>query len=135
MRKEKLIIKKLILIALGWVFIALGVIGIFVPLMPSTIFFILAAWCFSRSSEKFYNRLINHPRVGKIVRDYYEKRGLPLKTKIVSITTMTAVIGISALFFTDHLIVRLLLLTIAVSVSIYIISLKTLREEITSESE
>jgi len=125
----------LILIALGWVFIALGVIGIFVPLMPSTIFFILAAWCFSRSSEKFYNRLINHPRVGKIVRDYYEKRGLPLKTKIVSITTMTAVIGISALFFTDHLIVRLLLLTIAVSVSIYIISLKTLREEITSESE
>lgn len=134
-RKEHIIINKIILIALGWIFVALGVIGIFVPLMPSTIFFILAAWCFSKSSQKFYNQLINHPRVGKVVRDFYEKRGLPLKTKIVSITLMSAMIVSSAIFFTDHIIVRLLLLTIAVAASAYIISLKTLREDISSEPE
>ncbi|MCX6169861.1 MAG: YbaN family protein [Ignavibacteriales bacterium] len=119
---------------LGWLFIVLGTIGIFLPLMPTTIFFILAAWCFARSSEKFYNRLINHPIFGKIVRDYREKKGMPIRAKIISITMMAITISCSALFFTEDLIVRILLLIIAVSVSIYILSLKTLRDNVSSET-
>ena len=107
--------------------VALGVIGIFVPLMPTTIFFILAAACFARSSEKFYNWLIYHPKFGKFIRDYREQRGMPLKSKIIAISIMLITIGSSAVFFTEKIYVRIILAAIAIGVSSYIISLKTIK--------
>ena len=120
---------KYFLIGLGWIFVSLGIIGIFVPLMPTTIFFIIAAASFARSSERFYNWLINHPRFGKFIKDYREKRGIPLKSKVIAVTMLFLAIGSSAYFFTEELIVRLILVLIAVGVSTYIISLKTIRDE------
>lgn len=122
-------ISKPFLIVFGWLFISLGVIGIFLPLLPTTIFFILAAWCFSKSSDKFYNWLINHPRFGKFVRDYYEKRGMPIRSKIIAITMMVATITFSAIFFTQSITVRILLFLIAAGVAIYIISLNSIEED------
>lgn len=122
-------ISKMFLITLGWIFIALGVIGIFLPLMPSTVFFILAAWCFSKSSEKFYNWLINHPKFGKLVRDYYEKRGMRLRSKFIAVIMMITTISLSALFFTQNIFVRIILLFIAIIVSIYIFSLASIKED------
>jgi hypothetical protein len=126
---------KSFLAGLGWFFVALGVIGIFVPLMPTTIFFILAAACFAKSSERFYNWLINHPRFGKFIKDYREKRGMPLKSKITSISLMLIAIGSSAYFFTEKTWVRILLLGIAFGASLYIISLKTITTETESVKE
>lgn len=123
------------LIILGWLFILLGVIGIFLPLMPTTIFFILAAWCFSRSSEKFYNRLINHPRFGKIIRDYHEKNGMPARSKAIAITMMLLTITISAIFFTQEIYIRIILFFIALGVSIYIILLNTIKEDTSAQEE
>jgi uncharacterized membrane protein YbaN (DUF454 family) len=120
---------KYFLIGLGWIFVSLGIIGIFVPLMPTTIFFILAAASFARSSERFYNWLINHPKFGKFIKDYREKRGMPLKSKVIAVTMLFLAISSSAYFFTEELIVRLILVLIAVGVSTYIISLKTIRDE------
>jgi hypothetical protein len=120
---------KYFLIGLGWIFVSLGIIGIFIPLMPTTIFFILAAASFARSSNRFYNWLINHPRFGKFIKDYRERRGMPLKSKVIAVTMLFFAIGSSAYFFTDKLIVRLILIFIAVGVSSYIISLKTIRDE------
>ena len=119
---------KYLLIAAGWTFVALGIIGIFVPLMPTTIFFILAAGCFARSSEKFYNWLIYHPKFGKFIRDYREHRGMPLKSKIIAVSMVILSIGSSAIFFTEKIYVRALLTVIALGVSVYIISLKTIKQ-------
>ena len=123
------LISKPFLIVLGWFFISLGVIGIFLPLLPTTIFFILAAWCFSKSSDKFYNWLINHPRFGKLVRDYHERRGMPAKSKAIAITMMITTISLSAIFFTQNIFVRIILFFIALGVSIYIISLNSIEED------
>ena len=119
---------KFLLIAAGWIFVVLGVIGIFLPLMPTTIFFILAAACFARSSEKFYNWLIYHPKFGKFIRDYWEHRGMPLKSKIIAVAMVIISIGSSALFFAEKTYLKILLVVIAIGVSVYIISLKTIRE-------
>lgn len=96
--------------------------------MPTTVFFILAAASFARSSERFYFWLINHPRFGKFIKDYREKRGMPLKSKIIAIGMLYLTIGSSAYFFTDSLWVRLILISIAIGVSAYILSLKTIRD-------
>lgn len=121
---------KYFLIGLGWIFVTLGIIGIFVPLMPTTIFFILAAASFARSSDRFYNWLINHPKFGKFIKDYREKRGMPLKSKVIAVAMLILAIGSSAYFFTEELIIRLVLILIAIGVSTYIISLKTIRDDL-----
>lgn len=126
---------KYFLIALGWFFVAMGIIGIFVPIWPTTIFFILAAWCFAKSSEKFYNWLINHPRFGKFIRNYREHRGMPLKAKIIAVTMVVVAIGSSVIFFTQTMWIRILLVGIALGVSGYILSLNTIRQEQTAVSE
>lgn len=128
-------ISKPFLIILGWLFISFGVIGIFLPLLPTTIFFILAAWCFSKSSDKFYNWLINHPRFGKFVRDYYDKRGMPTRSKIIAITMMITTISLSAIFFTQNIIVRIILFFLALGISIYIIMLNTIKEDASVQEE
>ena len=75
-----------ILIAIGTVCVALGVIGITLPIFPTTPFLLVAAVCYMKSSKKFYNWLINHKILGKYVNDYMEKKGLTLKTKITFIS-------------------------------------------------
>lgn len=107
-------------------FVSLGFIGIFVPLMPTTIFLILAAACFARSSDKFYNWLINHPKFGTIIHNYREHRGMPLRAKIIAIVMIILTIGTSAIFFTQNLYVRIMLFTIAVGIISYLLSLKTI---------
>lgn len=126
-------LSKPFLIAAGWTFVAVGIIGIFLPLVPTTIFFILAAWCFAKSSEKFYNWLIYHPHFGKFVRNFHEKKGMPVKSKIIAVVMLILTIGSSAIFFTHQIIVRVILFCIALGVSAYIISLKTLREDVSSQ--
>jgi uncharacterized membrane protein YbaN (DUF454 family) len=119
---------KYLLIIFGWFFVTLGIIGIFVPLMPTTIFFILAAASFARSSEKFYNWLINHPKFGKFIKDYREKRGIPLKSKVIAVSMLIVTIGSSAYFFTERILVRIILVIIAFCISAYIVSLRTIKD-------
>lgn len=116
-------------IGLGWVFVGLGVVGIFVPLMPATPFFILAAGCFAKSSEKFYNWLINHPKFGLLIKNYRDNKGMLLKSKITAVLMLIITIGSSAIFFTENTFIRVLLVLIALSVSTYILSLKTVNKE------
>ncbi|MBU2492421.1 MAG: YbaN family protein [Bacteroidetes bacterium] len=120
---------RIIFIAAGWIFVGLGIIGIFLPVMPTTIFLIIAAACFARSSEKFYNQLLNNKYLGKYIRDYLENKGMPLRAKIIAIIMINTVIGYSAFFAVETYWVKILLLIIAVSLTVYLISLKTLYHE------
>ncbi len=121
---------KILLIISGWFFVGLGVIGIFLPIMPTTIFLILAASCFAKSSEKFHSWLLNNKILGKFIRDYYLYKGMPVRAKIIAILMLNIVIGYSAFFAVKTEIVKLLLFTIAVGVTSYILSIKTLRKEL-----
>lgn len=71
---------------LGGIAIALAVVGTILPIMPTIPFLLLAAACFSRSSPKFHQALMNHTHFGPMIRDFYAGRGLPKRVKRVSLT-------------------------------------------------
>jgi len=114
-----------ILLAVGWLSVALGVIGIFLPVLPTTPFLLLAAACFMRSSKRFYLWLVNHRRLGPWIVDYLEGQGIPLKGKVYAIGLMWLSIGISS-YMVPLFWARAFMLSSAVLVSLYIIKQKTL---------
>jgi len=122
-------IVRIILIIAGSLFVGIGVIGIFVPLLPTTVFFILAAACFVRSSEKMYNWLLENKHFGHYIKSYMENRAMPKKAKVMSITMMWVTMGLSASFIPLNY-VKLLLLVIAIGVTSYILSLKTIPDKL-----
>ena len=116
-----------VLQAIGWLSVALGVIGIFLPVLPTTPFLLLAAACFARSSPRFYHWLVEHPRLGPWIRDYLEGNGIPLKGKVYAIGLMWV-----SILFSCYLVpmpwARGFMLTSALLVTIYILRQKTLRK-------
>nr|WP_272884383.1 YbaN family protein [Stutzerimonas stutzeri] len=114
-----------LLLGTGWLSVALGVIGIFLPVLPTTPFLLLAAACFVRSSRRFYDWLVMHPRLGPWFRDYLEGNGVPLKGKVYSIIAMWLSIALSC-WLVPMPWARAGMLTSATLVTIYILRLKTL---------
>ena len=84
-------------VILGWVFFVLGIIGILLPVMPTAPFILLAAGCWARSSRRFHFWLINHKYFGKYVRDWEDRRAVPLYAKWLATIMMT--ISTTMLFF------------------------------------
>lgn len=114
--------------AAGTFFLALGIIGIAIPLLPTTPFLLLAAACYLRGSERMHKWLLNHRWFGEYIRNYQEGKGIPLKAKVMAISLLWITIGVSAFLFINNIWIRIILIAIAVGVSIHIISLKTLRK-------
>lgn len=117
--------RRWVLFFLGWASLALGCLGIVLPLLPTVPLLLLAAACFARSSERFYNWLLDHQRLGPIIRPFLEGAGLPIRSKIRAIVLVWMSILLSALFFTDTSWIRLLLLVIAAGVTVYLAKLPT----------
>ncbi|MCZ4321798.1 YbaN family protein [Pseudomonas anguilliseptica] len=113
-----------VLLAIGWLSVALGVVGIFLPVLPTTPFLLLAAACFMRSSKRFYLWLVNHRQLGPWIVDYLEGQGIPLKGKVYAIGLMWLSIGLSC-YLVPLFWARAFMLTSAVLVSLYILSQKT----------
>lgn len=113
------------LLAIGWLSVLLGVIGIFVPVLPTTPFLLLAAACFVRSPRRFYLWLVNHKHLGPWIRDYLEGNGIPFKGKVYAISLMWASIGLSC-YLVPMPWARAFMLTSAVLVTLYILRQKTL---------
>jgi uncharacterized membrane protein YbaN (DUF454 family) len=118
-----------IFIITGVVLVGIGVLGIFLPLLPTTIFFILAAWCFARSSERYYKWLHTNRFFGRYLSNYRSSGGMTAKSKIFSISFLWAGILASVVFFTDVFYVRIILIAIAVGVSWHLLALKTVKEK------
>jgi len=81
---------------LGFVAVGVGAVGIVVPGLPTTVFFIVAAWCFGRSSPRFERWVLDLPRIGPLVADYRAGLGMPARAKVLAIGTMWIAIAISA---------------------------------------
>ncbi len=79
-----------LLLAAGWLFTGLGVVGLILPVMPGTVFLILAAWCFSQSSPRFETWLLDHPRLGPHVRRWRDTGAISRKAKILACGSMMA---------------------------------------------
>ena len=123
----KATVKSALLIAGGVLSVALGTLGVFVPLLPTTPFLLLAAWCFARSSDRLYAWLLNHRWFGSYIRNYREHGAIPLHTKIVTVALLWVTIGSSAVFVARTWWLRALLGVIAVGVTIHVLRLKTLK--------
>lgn len=126
--QKKLVKTKLgrkLLIAAGSFFVVIGLIGIFLPVLPTTPFLLLAAWCYARSSERFYNWLITNKWFGNYIKNYQEGKGIPLKIKIFAILFLWITILISVYFFVTNVYVRIILIVIASVVTVHILTIRT----------
>jgi len=120
---EKL--KKGLLIFAGTVFTVVGIIGIFVPILPTTPFLLLAAACYLRSSRRLYNWLLGNRFLGAYVRNYLHGRSMPRKVKIATIFLLWITIACSIIFAVQSLVIRVILFIIAIGVSVHIMLIKT----------
>lgn len=107
--------------------VMLGIVGLFLPVMPTTVFLLGAAACYSRASGRFYNRLLNNRIFGPVIADWRHHRAMTVRAKATAIAFTVVGIGASVLFWVDRLWLRLILLGIAIAVSAFLLSIKTRR--------
>ena len=81
-------VKKTLLVGFGLLCVALGVIGAFLPVMPTVPFLLLALWAFARSSDRLHGWLLNHPRFGPPLRNWQEHGAIPARAKLLSVGSM-----------------------------------------------
>ena len=98
----------------GFVFSALGFIGIVVPGLPTTVFMILAASCFTKSSPRFERWILDLPVVGRMVIDFRSGLGMPRRIKVIAVTMMGVTVTSSAVFFLSNFLIRVLVILVGV---------------------
>jgi len=114
-----------LLIGLGMLCVALALLGLFLPVLPTTPFLLLAAFLFARSSERALRWLLNNPWFGAIIRNYRAGRGMTLLNKVITLVSLWLTITLTAVFVVDSLWVRIVLGLVAAGVSTHILRIKT----------
>ena len=120
-------LKRVVLTGTGTLCVALGVIGMLLPLLPTTPFLLLAAACYARSSPRFYHWLLTNRWCGVYIRNYRAGHGLPRQQKILTLALLWATIGATAIFVVPLWWVRLSLLVIATGVTFHMIRIPTFK--------
>ncbi len=120
-------IRRVMIIA-GSFFVGLGILGIFLPVLPTTPFLLLAAACYAKSSKRFYNWLINNKWLGNYIKNYREGKGVPLKVKVLSISFLWFTIGYSVVFVVNTFLIQGILILIAIGVTIHVLSIRTFKK-------
>ena len=118
-----------LLIVGGTLCVALGILGMFLPVLPTTPFLLLAAVCYARSSKRFYDWLMTNRWCGAYIRSYREGRGITLRQKALTISLLWLTIGYTVWFVLSLWWVRLILLGVAGGVTFHLIRMKTLKPE------
>ena len=113
-------------LVLGLLFTGLGIVGAFLPVMPTTVFLLVAAFFFARSSPKFYNWLLNNRAFGPLIRDWRAGLGLPLRAKVLAVSLIGVTVGSSALAV-PVLWVKVMLVFVGLGVSAYLLTRPTKR--------
>jgi uncharacterized membrane protein YbaN (DUF454 family) len=122
------LIKKYLLIFSGTVSLILGIVGVFLPVLPTTPFLLLASFCYLRSSDRMYNWLINHKIFGSYIYCYLEFKAVPLKTKVGAIIFLWLTLTIS-MFIISSMFMSILLSIVGVAVTAHLLILKTMSPE------
>jgi len=120
---KNVILSKLLIFS-GTFFLIIGIIGMFIPILPTTPFLLLAAACYAKGSKKFYHWLINNKWFGEYIKNYRERRGIPSSVKIISITMLWITIAFSIFIIVSNLLIQIILIIIAVGVTIHILTIK-----------
>ena len=117
--------KRGLLIIVGTIFVGLGIVGIFLPLLPTTPFLLLAAWCYSKSSDRFYRWLLNNKWFGSYIKNYRAGKGVPLRVKILSVSLLWVTILFSVFYFIENVYIKGALILIALGVTYHIFSIRS----------
>jgi uncharacterized membrane protein YbaN (DUF454 family) len=115
--------KKILLLAAGFIMLGLGAIGAFIPVFPTTPFVIVAAGCFSASSPKLYQKLQNSPFFGEYISGIREKKPISTKARVQGITVLWVMLIVSALIVRRPL-VCIILAVVGVSVTIHLLTIR-----------
>lgn len=118
-------ILRALLIAGGSFSLGLGILGIFLPLLPTTPLLLLAAACYARGSHRFYRWLLENRYFGRYIRDWRAGRGIPRRAKVVAIVLILCTLGPATVFFVPHIAGQLVLFLIGVAVIVHLINLPT----------
>lgn len=112
--------KKVLLKIIGTISLGLGIIGIVLPILPTTPFLLLSLTCYAKSSDRLYNFVLSNKYLAPYVEGFISDSGIPVKIKIKAISMIWIAIGSTVLFFINKIYLRLMLLMIASVVSLYI---------------
>jgi len=127
------LIKKCLLVCAGSISLALGVIGAFLPVLPTTPFLLLSAYCYIRSSKRLYNWLINHPVFGAYIYNYMTYRAVTRNTKVSALIFLWLTL-ITSMALVANLHLTIFLLAVGIGVSIHLATLRTMTEKELIES-
>jgi uncharacterized membrane protein YbaN (DUF454 family) len=119
-------LKKIFFIVIGTLSLGLGILGIFLPLLPTTPFLLLTAACYANSSENLLKKLLDNRYIGKYIIDYQKNKGIRKSVKIYVLSLLWATITVSIICFTGSIWIQILLGCVAVGVTIHISTFKTL---------
>ena len=123
------ILARIAWVGAGSVSVGVGILGIFLPLLPTTPFLLFAAACYVRSSPRLYRRLMTNRITGAYIRNYREGNGMPMRAKVLSIILLWGTLLASA-FLVEYAWVRIILLLVAIGVPILILRIPTLKEPV-----
>ena len=113
-------ISKYFYLALGWLCVALGIVGIILPFLPTTPFLLVAVWAFSRSSPELAEKLRNHKLVGPYIRDWQDHGAIPVRAKLLAIVMMLLAAVYLLAFAAIPLIAALVACGVFVGVAVFI---------------
>jgi len=126
-KKSNQIIRAILLIT-GTISLVIGIIGIFIPLLPTTPFLLITAACYARGSDRFYNWLLCNKLFGNYIKNYREGKGVALNIKIISLSLLWTTILFSAVFVVSTLLIKIILITIAIAVTIHILTIRSIKK-------
>ena len=92
---------RIAMLAFGWLNVGLGALGLVLPVMPTTVFLLIALWAFSKSSLGFHRWLYEHPTLGRTIRDWHAHRVIAVRAKLLAVTTMAASLLYVTLFVAE----------------------------------
>jgi uncharacterized membrane protein YbaN (DUF454 family) len=118
-RKHNSLAVRVLLVLAGTVFVALGIAGAVLPVLPTTPFLLLAAACYARASTRFYNRLLNNRTFGPLIREWQRHRSIPYRTKLTAIGLMAVTLSTSIVFFVEPPALQMGLAALGLALAVY----------------
>ncbi len=118
---------RFLLTILGLISLGLGILGAFLPVLPTTPLLLLAAALFLRGNKGLYEWLMNHPKLGPYISNFMEHKAIPLRVKIVAVSLLWLTLINCAIFVAEHWLFRTFFIALAIGVTIHILSYRTLK--------